>query len=174
MSKDSISKLSEGQLACLRLVLVRSSSKEIARDLGISSHTVDQRLRTAMRTLGVSSRFEAARMIAAQSDTAYQPLVYQEPHVVSSQSPVESRAAATSRDHQQSAHTDAVQEEQALFPNSATSLPLTTPQFLPTSGERNDLRIAHRLLAILLLAVAIALGFGALIAGYEALVRLTA
>lgn len=56
--------LSEGQRACLRMVQLQMTSKEIARHLGISSHTVDQRIRFAMRTLGSSSRNEAAMALA--------------------------------------------------------------------------------------------------------------
>jgi DNA-binding CsgD family transcriptional regulator len=46
---------------CLRLAAQHYSSKEIARMLGISKHTVDQRLRHATQQLGASSRFDAAR-----------------------------------------------------------------------------------------------------------------
>ena len=67
--------MTEGQRACLRLVLRHMSSKEIGRALNISSHTVDQRLKQAMRTLGASSRVEAARALAAEE--GHQELVYQ-------------------------------------------------------------------------------------------------
>jgi DNA-binding CsgD family transcriptional regulator len=49
---------------CLRLAAQHYSSKEIARMLGISKHTVDQRLRHATQQLGASSRFDAARRFA--------------------------------------------------------------------------------------------------------------
>lgn len=55
-----VGRLSEGQKDCLRLVLAHMTSKEIARHLGISSHTVDQRLRYAIRTLGARTRMQAA------------------------------------------------------------------------------------------------------------------
>jgi DNA-binding CsgD family transcriptional regulator len=74
--------LSEGQRECLRMVLSHMSSKEIARALGISRHTVDQRLRLAMRTLQVANRIDAARALAAHEGAgAYQPLVHQPPHI---------------------------------------------------------------------------------------------
>lgn len=60
---DRCSRLSRGQLEVLRLVNRHLSSKEIAAELGISSHTVDQRVRGAIKTLGVTRRSEAARMI---------------------------------------------------------------------------------------------------------------
>jgi len=45
---DRVAKLSEGQLDCLRLVDQHLSSKEIAVELGISPHTVDQRIRQSL------------------------------------------------------------------------------------------------------------------------------
>ncbi|MDB5686576.1 MAG: LuxR family transcriptional regulator, partial [Rhizorhabdus sp.] len=59
MEPECIAKLSEGQRACLRRVLMHMSSKDIARELDISPHTVDQRLRVAIQTLGAANRFEA-------------------------------------------------------------------------------------------------------------------
>jgi DNA-binding CsgD family transcriptional regulator len=72
--------LSEREIACLTLVAHNHTSKEIARLLDISPHTVDQRMRSAQRKLGVTSRSEAARLfMASQGDGAnlYQPLIYQ-------------------------------------------------------------------------------------------------
>ena len=48
-----IARLSQGQLDCLRLVNEHLSSKEIAAELNISPHTVDQRIRQALHILGV-------------------------------------------------------------------------------------------------------------------------
>jgi DNA-binding CsgD family transcriptional regulator len=82
MDAAALAKLTEGQRLCLRMVLRHMSSKEIARALGISRHTVDQRLRFAMRTLQVGTRIEAARALAAHEGTdAYQPSVHQSPHL---------------------------------------------------------------------------------------------
>lgn len=63
MSADPIAKLTDAQRAYLRLVLAHQTSKEIAQQFGISAHTVDKRIKEAMRILGVSSRIEAARML---------------------------------------------------------------------------------------------------------------
>ena len=57
--------LTDGQRDCLRLVYNHMTSKDIARILGVSPHTVDMRLRTAMKTLSVGSRIEAARLAGA-------------------------------------------------------------------------------------------------------------
>ena len=63
-ASDRCARLSRGQLEVLHLVNRHLSSKEIAAELGISSHTVDQRVRGAIRTLGVARRSEAARLVA--------------------------------------------------------------------------------------------------------------
>jgi DNA-binding CsgD family transcriptional regulator len=79
-----VARLTAGQRECLDLVDDHATSKEIARQLGISRHTVDARLRGAIQTLGVSSRREAAVIYrtAAQAE-AYQSFTYQSPRIVS-------------------------------------------------------------------------------------------
>lgn len=81
--------LTEGQRDCLRLVYNHMTSKDIARILGVSPHTVDMRLRTAMKTLAVGSRIEAARLLVQDEaggevmPDAYQPLIYHPPEIES-------------------------------------------------------------------------------------------
>jgi len=80
---QGIEKLTAVQVETLRHVLAHHNSKEIARLMGVSSHTVDARIKAAIRTLGVGSRQEAARMVAAAGiEPSYQPLVYQRPELV--------------------------------------------------------------------------------------------
>lgn len=55
-----VARLTPGQRACLERVTDHATSKEIARELGISPHTVDARMRAALQTLAVSTRREAA------------------------------------------------------------------------------------------------------------------
>lgn len=79
-----LAQLSDGQRAVLALVAQYKSSKEIARILSISPHTVDQRLKRVQAILGVTSRFEAARVFTASSavggdGTLWEGLVYQVP-----------------------------------------------------------------------------------------------
>jgi len=91
--------LTDGQRDCLRLVYRHMTSKDIARSLGVSPHTVDMRLRTAMKVLDVPSRIDAARLLVhdeaaeqaggeariAEEETAaalYQSLIYQSSDVV--------------------------------------------------------------------------------------------
>lgn len=78
MSAQSLPELTEGQKACLRLVEQQHTSKEIARKLGISRFTVDQRLDAARRKLNASSRKEAAKIFAALDvNRISEPLVYE-------------------------------------------------------------------------------------------------
>ncbi len=62
---SAVARLTPGQLDCLRLVDQHLSSKEIATELHISPHTVDQRIRQALQILGVERRAQAARIVAA-------------------------------------------------------------------------------------------------------------
>lgn len=61
---EAIKSLSEREKETLRLLLAGHDAKSIARDLDLSVHTVDDRLREARRKLGVSSSRQAARLLA--------------------------------------------------------------------------------------------------------------
>jgi DNA-binding CsgD family transcriptional regulator len=75
-----VTRLSAVQIETLRLVYAHKSSKEIARIMNVSSHTVDERLRSAIRKLEVDSRTKAAILVAEHlSPETYQPLSYQPP-----------------------------------------------------------------------------------------------
>jgi DNA-binding CsgD family transcriptional regulator len=70
--------LTDGQKDCLRLVDDHHTSKEIARILGISPFTVDQRLDGARRKLKAASRKEAAKIFTEiEQATIYDRLVYE-------------------------------------------------------------------------------------------------
>lgn len=179
MESDRIAKLTEAQRVCLRMVLMHLSSKDIARELGISPHTVDQRLRMAIQTLGVANRFEAARILARlEAQTPYQSAVYQTPHVAPQ--PIHATVDLSDihgvRQVNEAYHGSAVREEQIAFrtPAFATgggfiNLPIPTP-----GRERNDLSIVQRLSWIVSIAIGSALAFGGLLAGLDALKRLFA
>lgn len=61
---DRLQTLSEREKETLRLLLGGHDAKSIARFLGLSVHTVNERLREARRKLGVTSSREAARLLA--------------------------------------------------------------------------------------------------------------
>lgn len=56
--------LTEREKETLRLLVGRHDAKSIARSLGLSVHTINERLRDARRKLEVSSSREAARLLA--------------------------------------------------------------------------------------------------------------
>ncbi|MFA6114472.1 MAG: helix-turn-helix transcriptional regulator [Sphingomonas sp.] len=62
---DRVASLSERERAVLRLLLAGHDAKSAANALGLSVHTVNERLRDARRKLGVSSSREAARLLCA-------------------------------------------------------------------------------------------------------------
>src|SRR5687767_15718396 len=67
--------LTDKQREVLDLLIEHKTSKEIARTLGISPHTVDQRIFFAKEKLGAASRNEAAaayrRLIAVSGRMTY-------------------------------------------------------------------------------------------------------
>ena len=71
------SSLSDKQREVLELVVARNSSKEIARKLGISKHTVDQRIALARQKLGAATRNELVTLYLASQTicdrVAYDP-----------------------------------------------------------------------------------------------------
>ncbi len=68
-------RLTAKQRACLDLLLARHTSKQIARQLGISKDTVDQRITAARKTLGAADRNETA-MAYARLKAIYDRVVY--------------------------------------------------------------------------------------------------
>jgi DNA-binding CsgD family transcriptional regulator len=62
---QAIELLTPRERECLRLVDQHLTSKEIARQLGISKYTVDTHLDNARQRLGVDTRYDAARLVAA-------------------------------------------------------------------------------------------------------------
>ena len=63
----AIELLTQAQIDCLLLAHQRLTSKQIARRLGISPHTVDQRIRRAVKILYCERRADAARLLASSS-----------------------------------------------------------------------------------------------------------
>jgi DNA-binding CsgD family transcriptional regulator len=64
-AQDRIAALTDRQISYLRLVLQNRSSKEIAAATGSSHRAVDKQLLKANLVLGVQTRFDAARLLAA-------------------------------------------------------------------------------------------------------------
>jgi DNA-binding CsgD family transcriptional regulator len=164
--------LPEHQRICLRMVLEHKSSKEIALELGISPHTVDQRVKMAMQTLGVGSRVAAARLLAEHEAGPYQPLVYQNPDLADL--PPAGSARSTSGDGGgMNRRPTVVREERAPFIASVRSHPWPVDLPLRSKGGRsNDLTALQRVGWVVAIMMAIALSTGMFLAGTNALTEL--
>jgi DNA-binding CsgD family transcriptional regulator len=166
-----VSRLTAGQLECLRLVDQHLSSKEIAVELGISSHTVDQRIRLALQTLGVERRAQAARLVS-QELGPYQRLIDQSPYIEGESEPAQSDEAVSFQirhaDRAGKASGSGLNTEQRLG-SSWPSLPLP---FATRSHPRNEMSVGQRLLWIVLIAIGSIFSAGMYLAGLESLSRM--
>jgi DNA-binding CsgD family transcriptional regulator len=72
--KQGYEALTEKEKQTLRLLLAGHDAKSMARDLGLSVHTVNERLRDARRKLSATSSKEAARLVR-EAETPPEPLV---------------------------------------------------------------------------------------------------
>ena len=145
---DTLPALSEGEKQCLRLVAQGFNSKEIARQLHVSEHTVDQRVRITLRKFGVPSRKEAARLFVTveqrqpQSGT-YQPLIYQPDRLATDPDPASSMAQPD-RPDEQSERDTFLRRILAFGP--------------PLGGSTNELSKDGRILAMIRAAVLTGVG----------------
>lgn len=170
-----VSRLSPGQVDVLLLVNQHMNSKEIAAQLGISPHTVDQRIRGALEKLGVDRRGEAARIVAAtlKPGTApYQRLIHQSPHI-------DEIPAATDQDatvSNQIRHADRVGEVDAsgfiTEQNPGQHRPPLQLPFATRNYPVNQMGLGQRLLWIVLIALGSAFSVGMYLAGLESLTRM--
>jgi DNA-binding CsgD family transcriptional regulator len=166
-----IARLSAGQLDCLRLVNEHLNSKEIAAELDISPHTVDQRIRGALHVLGVERRSQAARIVAHHSGP-YQRLIHQSPYIEGAEPNGHPEAAVRT----QIRHADrAGRAERAGFRTEqravtfGPSLPLP---FATRSHPRNEMSVGQRLFWVAVIAIGAAFSAGMYLAGLESLSRL--
>lgn len=171
MDPNRVERLTDKQRECLRLVYRHMETKEIARVLSLSPDGVTQRIKSAMKTLGVDRRRDAARILAeAEGLGSYPPQVYSSRDIAITPHPAIS-AASTEDGRQSGSSGEAMREEQAAFEAVSLAGPSALP--LPIGGARpNDVGFQKRLAWIAGIAIGIALAFGALVAGVEALTRL--
>jgi len=173
MDADRLARLTEQQRVCLRHVYSHLTSKEIAPLLGIEPGSVDQHIKTAMRILGVYDRRAAARILAEHEGlSAAQPLVYQPldiaptPDSFTFVPPIESGWQPSGLSG------GAMREQQASFRVATSGGAPTLP--LPIGTTRpGDLNWLTRLAWIAVIAIGVALAFGALVSAIEALGRLS-
>ena len=172
--KQRLARLSRGQLDCLELVYHHHSSKEIAATLGISSHTVDQRLRQAIHTLGVARRSTAARIAAdaGMFTGNYQRLIHQSPHIDADCLYPQTDAAVSHqiRHADRAGGTSPVGVITEQMPAQGwSSLPLP---FATRSQPRNEMSVGLRLLWIMIIAMGALFSAGLYLAGLESLSRM--
>lgn len=168
----AVNRLTEKQRECLRLVWRHYDSKKIARELGILPDAVDGRIKTATKTLGVSDRFEAARMLVqAEAGNNVRSAVYPPSYVPNE--PAHASTMTPLKSGERQADHLAVEEAQAPYRLSPFSEARWIAPPFPVTGRRhNDLSAGTRLIWVAAIAIGSALAFGALAAGIEALSRL--
>lgn len=173
MSIEAINKLTARQRDCLRLVLHHKQSKEIGRELGISPMTVDNHFRTAIQTLGVSNRLDAALMLASHEGHETSQRLTSQPQTVVS--PIKSPIMAPSSDigDGQRKVASGLREDQVPYRTYREASFVNFPLPLPTRWKpRNDLSIVQRLFWIAILIFGMGLGAGALLSGFAALTNI--
>ena len=176
MDYEAINKLTARQRDCLRLVLRHMQSKEIGRQLGISPMTVDNHFRSAIQTLGVANRLEAARLLEAYelegADGPSQRLTSQPQPVVSGADASILRSPATVGDRPEE-RVSALREDQVPYRTFNEASYVNFPLPVPTRGKpRNDLTIAQRLFWIAILIFGMGIGAGAVLSGFATLTNI--
>jgi DNA-binding CsgD family transcriptional regulator len=166
-----VAKLSAGQLDCLRLVDQHFSSKEIAVELNISPHTVDQRIRQALAILGVERRNQAARLVAQYSGP-YQRLIHQSPYIPAEPHPGHPQAAVSHQIRHADRAGGAGGASFLTEQRPASFWPSLQPPFATRSNPRNEMSVGQRLFWIAAIAVGSAFSAGMYLAGLESLARL--
>lgn len=159
---DRVDKLTETQRAYLRLAYMNLSSKEIALRVGVQPNSVDQRIKAALRTLGVSTRREAARMLAEREGWGpYRELAYRPAAVVGDANSSDPKASGD-------AGSLILREERRAF--EVHPFPEGDDRFrLPLRiGDRpNGLSLGTRLFWLIAIPVAIAAAIGMLAIALE-------
>ncbi len=178
-----VARLSNGQIEVLRLVNRHLNSKEIAVKLGISSHTVDQRVRGAIHRLGVARRSEAARLVdehdrreGSWGSTCHPVETYQQ--LIHQTSDIDGKPAGTQTDVAvsfQIRHADRTGGVGAVSLETEQRWAAIRPPLLLWSTPQqpgNGWNVGQRLAAIAGIAIAASFSAGMLLAGLESLSRL--
>jgi DNA-binding CsgD family transcriptional regulator len=166
-----VARLTTGQLDCLRLVDRLLSSKEIAAELNISPHTVDQRIRQALATLGVERRNQAARIVAQYSGP-YQRLIHQSPYIPANPETGHPEAAVSHQIRHADRAGGAGGAGFLTEQRPASFRPSLQPPFATRSNPRNEMSVGQRLFWIATIAIGAAFSAGMYLAGLESLARL--
>jgi DNA-binding CsgD family transcriptional regulator len=143
MSKlEVINRLTVRQRACLELVAMGFTSKQIARKLGISHSTVDNHILAATQLLGVADRREAGRLITQLGQEL-------------------PRQPADLTEHEKSSIVDVQEAMQQHSPAGLKLMP-------PVGGQANEQSLGHKtvqILSIAFLSTMVVIGMALLISG---------
>jgi DNA-binding CsgD family transcriptional regulator len=175
MNVNSTQKLTSAQKACLRLVFLHMSSKDIAKELGLSPHTVDNHIKAAIQRLEAQNRREASRILAeAEGLDVRRTLADQSPELanLTISAPSSASQPLAKQKVEQAVGLDQLPTAKAPGQYSGQSrLPirLPIPRYL---GEENSLSAAERIWWMVMLVIMICLAAGAMLAGLEALAKI--
>ncbi|CAM3097120.1 hypothetical protein SPAN111604_03610 [Sphingomonas antarctica] len=162
MGDPDFDRLSDYQRDCLRRTFRHQTSKEIARDLGKSKYAIDQAIERAVRTLGVTSRIDAARALAAHESTSDR-ITGDPVHLAATPLPAATLPVAAD-------HVGGPVAEAAVDLRGQPSVNRSTPFRLPLrrhGEDGNDLSIGTRLVWLIILPLAMAIAFGMLANGLK-------
>lgn len=164
----AVDRLTERQKQCLRLVLTLGETKEIARALKISPNVVAKHIEEAMRRLGVSTRAQAALLLAQhESGGGNAP---PEPEPLSYTIPVRPISTSGQSGSRLEPDVGVLREEQSIYVPNIPVEPLRLAHLL--GGIRpSDLKTSTRVAIVAVLAFLLATAFGVMFIGLEALWR---
>jgi len=168
---ERLSKLTERQKACLRLVHRAMSSKEIAIELKLSPRSVDTYLSDALKLLGTASRGEAARMLAAFEANGLSQKLRSQPQALVSPLNSATIGAAANEEMQplSGVGSQVVMEDQRSYdPGPLPRVPIGGPVI----NGSIKLKVWQKLALIALVAFLSILAVGGLLAGLNALAAL--
>ncbi len=168
--KGGVDALSVGETDCLDLVADGFGSKDIARRLDISPHTVDARLKSACAKLATKSRFHAASILRdatrLPSDvavtSAHANLVYEDRKLPENANPADKRASAGEGDGPAGLRTWQGPEREADASRNGKLWLEPDHPIAKFFGGENRLSIGQRLLAILAIGIGAAIAVGIL------------
>lgn len=174
-----LDRLTANERRCLHLVDKGLNSKEIARELSLSPHSVDTWLRSAARKLGVRTRFQAAKMLArAQESTETRgsapvsTLRSQVSHIPVSGLSGESEASAGGGNGPDDLTPDRLLEPESHDSGQGRSWLEPSHPFARFFGGENRLPLGQRILIIAGIAIAISIAFTLVMNSFLSLSRL--
>jgi DNA-binding CsgD family transcriptional regulator len=165
LADDRVEQLTEAQREVLRLVAAGLGSKDIARQLKRSHHSIDRRIERAMHSMGVANRYVAARRVVEAEGRTYDPLARASSHL---SQPTET---ATLPGPDDATDRPADRQAKAEVLAASSSLPASFPWPFPTRGYGRVMldrktRFAWALFGI---PVLVMIAWGLLLAGIGAL-----